>query len=71
MEEEPIQELSEKLMKAPVNEGYNAKAGVVGDMFEMGITDPARVTTQALKNAVSVATTIMTTNTVVVEIDEE
>jgi chaperonin GroEL len=71
MEEGPIQELSEKLMKAPVNEGYNAKAGVVGDMFEMGITDPARVTTQALKNAVSVATTIMTTNTVVVEIDEE
>ena len=31
----------------------------------MGVVDPARVTTQALSNAISVATTILTTNAIV------
>jgi len=46
-------------------EGYNVVTGEYGDMFEMGVVDPARVTIQALSNAISVATTILTTNAIV------
>ena len=53
---------SKKLKK---NEGYNVVTGKHGDMFKMGVVDPARVTTQALSNAISVATTILTTNAIV------
>lgn len=46
-------------------EGWNVKTGEYGDMFKMGVIDPAKVTKNALKNAVSVATTILTTNAIV------
>ena len=39
--------------------------GEYGNMFDMGVIDPARVTTQALSNAISVATTILTTNAII------
>lgn len=45
--------------------GYDIKTGVHGDMYKMGIIDPAKVTKNALKNAVSVATTILTTNAII------
>jgi chaperonin GroEL len=45
--------------------GYDVKAEVYGDMFEMGIIDPLKVTKNAFKNAVSVATTILTTNAII------
>tara|TARA_R110002051_G_scaffold54728_3_gene102311 strand:- start:339 stop:1919 length:1581 start_codon:yes stop_codon:yes gene_type:complete len=47
------------------NEGYNVVTGEYGDMFEMGVIDPARVAIQALSNAISVATTILTTNAII------
>ena len=47
------------------NIGYNVVTGKYGNMFEMGGGDPARGTTQALSNAISVATTILTTNAIV------
>ena len=47
------------------NEGYNVVTGEYGDMFEMGVIDPAKVTIQALSNAISVATTILTTNAII------
>ncbi len=47
------------------NEGYNVVTGEFGDMFEMGVIDPAKVTIQALSNAISVATTILTTNAII------
>ena len=47
------------------NEGYNVVTGEYGDMFEMGVIDPAKVTSQALSNAISVATTILTTNAII------
>jgi chaperonin GroEL len=34
-------------------------------MFDMGIVDPLKVTKTALKNAISVATTILTTNAII------
>jgi chaperonin GroEL len=48
------------------NQGLNVKTSEVGDMFDMGIVDPLKVTKTALRNAVSVATTILTTNAIIV-----
>ena len=45
--------------------GYNVKTQEIGDMIKMGIIDPAKVTKSALKNAVSVATTILSTSTII------
>jgi chaperonin GroEL len=46
-------------------DGYDVKNEVYGDMYEMGIIDPLKVTKNALKNAVSVATTILSTNAII------
>jgi chaperonin GroEL len=46
---------------APDGMGYNLKTGEYGDMIEMGVIDPTRVTVSALQNAVSVAITILST----------
>jgi len=46
-------------------EGLNVKTGEQGDMVKMGIIDPLKVTRTALQNAVSVATTILSTNAIV------
>jgi len=45
--------------------GYDVKDGMFGDMYKMGILDPLKVTKNALKNAVSVATTILSTNAII------
>ncbi len=45
--------------------GINFKTGATGNMIEMGIVDPALVTKSALRNAVSVASTILSTKTIV------
>ena len=45
--------------------GYDVKGGDYGDMIEMGIIDPMRVTKTALENAVSVAVTILSTNAII------
>ena len=57
--------------KLKKNEGYNVVTGEYGDMFEMGVVDPAKVTTQALTNAISVATTILTTNAIITHTRKE
>jgi len=46
-------------------EGYNMKTGEFGDMIEMGVIDPARVTKSALQNAVSVAVTVLSTQAII------
>ncbi len=53
--------------------GYNAATGVYGDMLEMGILDPAKVTRLALQNAASVAGLLLTTEVMIAEApkDEE
>ena len=51
--------------KAPANYGYDVKNKKYGDMFQMGIIDPTKVTKNALINAVSVATTILSTNAII------
>lgn len=47
------------------NVGYDVKNEVIGDMYKMGVIDPLKVTKNALINAVSVATTILSTNAIV------
>ena len=47
------------------NEGLNVKTNEIGNMFDMGIVDPLKVTKTALRNAVSVANTILTTNAII------
>tara|TARA_R100001480_G_scaffold141545_2_gene138860 strand:- start:122 stop:835 length:714 start_codon:yes stop_codon:yes gene_type:complete len=51
--------------RAQVGQGLDVKSGKTGDMIEMGIIDPLKVTRTALQNAVSVATTILSTNAIV------
>jgi len=49
------------------NYGYNAATGDFGDMIEMGILDPTKVTRTALQNAASVAGLMITTEAMVAE----
>ena len=42
-----------------------------GDMFELGIVDPAKVTRSALQNAVSIAAMMLTTDTLVTDLPEK
>lgn len=49
----------------PSGFGYDVKNHQYGDMYDMGIIDPAKVTKNALQNAVSVAVTILSTNAIV------
>ena len=47
------------------NVGYDVKNEKYGDMFKMGVIDPLKVTKHALNNAISVATTILSTNAII------
>ncbi len=47
--------------------GYNAQTESYGDMMEMGIVDPAKVTRSALENAASVAAMVITTESLVAD----
>ena len=56
--------------KATVGYGYNALTDVYGDMIEQGIVDPTKVTRSALQNASSVASVVLTTESLVADIKE-
>jgi len=47
--------------------GYNARTSVFGDMYEMGVIDPTKVSRVALENAASVAGLLLTTECTIVE----
>lgn len=49
------------------NYGYNAQNGQYGDMIDMGILDPTKVTRTALQNAASVSSLMLTTECMVAE----
>ena len=53
------------------NFGYNAATGEYGDMVQMGILDPTKVTRSALQNAASVAGLLITTECMVAEMPKE
>ena len=53
------------------NYGYNVATGEYGDMIEMGILDPTKVTRVALQNAASIAGLMVTTEVMVAELPED
>jgi chaperonin GroEL len=57
--------------EADDNVGFNAAVGEYVNMFDAGIVDPVKVTTTALRNAVSVAGQILLTDAAVVEVKSE
>ncbi len=60
-----------KVIEAKGNYGYNAQTGQYGDLMEMGVLDPTKVTRVALQNAASVAGLILTTDAMVAESPQE
>ena len=60
-----------KVKEAEIGKGFDALHGEYVDMVEKGIIDPAKVTRSALQNATSVASTLLTTESVVANIKEE
>ncbi|MGQ3683894.1 MAG: chaperonin GroEL [Candidatus Loosdrechtia sp.] len=61
----------EEVKELASNMGYDANTGKYVDMFEAGIIDPAKVSRVALQNAASVASLLLTTETLVTELKEE
>jgi chaperonin GroEL len=57
-----------KVIEGKANFGYNAATGEYGDMVEMGVLDPTKVTRTALQNAASVAGLMLTTDAMVAEL---
>ncbi len=51
--------------------GYNAATGEYGDMVEMGILDPTKVTRSAIQNAASVASLIITTECMIADLPKK
>ncbi|MCK6391717.1 MAG: chaperonin GroEL [Azonexus sp.] len=61
----------DKVVRGKGNYGYNAASGEYGDMVEMGVLDPTKVTRTALQNAASVAGLMLTTECMVAELAED
>ena len=60
-----------KVVEGKGNFGFNAGTGQYGDMVEMGVLDPTKVTRFALQNAASVASLMLTTDAMVAELPKE
>ena len=60
-----------KVVEGKGNFGYNASTGEYGDLVQMGVLDPTKVTRSALQNAGSVAGLILTTDAMVAELPKE
>ena len=50
--------------------GYNAAKNIFGNMYDLGIVDPAKVTRSGLQNATSIASMILTTECIIVDKDQ-
>ena len=58
-----------KIMQGEDDYGFDAETREYGNMFELGIVDPAKVTRSALENAASVAGMVLTTESLVTELN--
>ena len=56
-----------KVVEGKGNYGFNAATGEYGDLVEMGVLDPTKVTRYALQNAASIASLMLTTDAMVAE----
>jgi chaperonin GroEL len=61
----------DKVRQQPVGSGYDAAAEEYTDLLAKGIIDPVKVTRSALRNAASIASMVLTTDTLVVDKKEE
>ena len=59
-----------KLQEGEGNYGFNAATAEYGDMLEEGVVDPTKVVRSALQNASSIAGLLLTTETLITEIEE-
>jgi chaperonin GroEL len=60
-----------KIVEGKGNYGFNAQTGEYGDLVEMGVVDPTKVTRFALQNASSVASLMLTTDAMVAELPKD
>lgn len=65
-----VDAVCEQVIGGAAGHGFNAANGTFGDMYEARIIDPARVPASALVNAASVATLVLTTETLVGDLEE-
>ena len=63
--------ITSKVAELDKGQGYNAATGTYGDLVKDGVIDPVKVTRSALQNAASIASLLLTTETLVVEKKEE
>ncbi len=63
--------VTSKVAELPMGHGFNAATGEYGDLMAAGVIDPVKVTRSALRNAASIASMILTTDTLVVEKKED
>ncbi|MFJ1703097.1 chaperonin GroEL [Kitasatospora sp. NPDC088346] len=63
--------ITSKVADLEAGHGYNAATGEYGDLVKAGVIDPVKVTRSALENAASIASLLLTTETLVVEKKEE
>jgi len=63
--------IAEKVRTLDKHIGFDALTGELVNMVESGIIDPAKVTRAALQNAVSIASLVLTTQTLIAEAKEE
>ena len=59
--------ITTKVAEMEVGHGYNAKIGEYQNLIENGVIDPVKVTRSALANAASIASLLLTTETLVVD----
>jgi len=70
-DEKEIAEMLEKILKdANPATGFNVESEEYEDFYETGVLDPAKVTRLALENAVSVASMVLTTDSLITEIPD-
>ncbi|MFD4908420.1 chaperonin GroEL [Kitasatospora purpeofusca] len=63
--------ITSKVAELEPGQGFNAATGEYGDLVKAGVIDPVKVTRSALENAASIASLLLTTETLVVEKKEE
>jgi chaperonin GroEL len=59
--------ITAKVAELEAGQGFNAATGEYGDLVKAGVIDPVKVTRSALENAASIASLLLTTETLVVE----
>jgi len=63
--------VAEEVRQKPTNTGFDANSGKYGDMFKAGVIDPLKVVRTALENAASIAGLMLTTETMVTDLEKE